>query len=223
MILLVLFSISGCGITNGKAKKAAREYTENKYGQAAKIVKVKKNYKMTGPGGGLLPTGIESDESYNLIMEMEGRQFDVCLIGDGSLYIGYDNYEEDLIKTEVTEDIERDLAIHCEDIFLSYGEIYDKYGTNMIHDSYSDLSSICENGKFAIIFATRDSIDADAVEEYATKYNIEGEKSIFRIEIIQYKDVIPTLSFSSFYEVNDPQYVLDWYTISKDGVEHHNN
>lgn len=68
MIVFVSLSLCGCGITNGKAKKAAREYIGNKYNQDAKIVDVKKNYKFTGQGGGLPPTGIESDESYNLVM-----------------------------------------------------------------------------------------------------------------------------------------------------------
>lgn len=221
IILCVLFSLCGCNIADGKAKKAAQEYAKAKYGQDAKVVKIKKNYKFTGPGGGLLPTGIESDESYNLTMKIENRQFDVCLISDGSEYIGYDNYEEELIKTEIVNDIESSLDIHCEDVFLSYGKIYDKYGANMIHDAYSNLESICENGKFAIIVATYDAINSEKIEEYATKYHIEDEKSILRIEILQYKDVIPWLSFSSFSEVNDPQYMVDWYTIWNGDVMHY--
>ena len=75
IVVLVLLSLCGCGITNSTAKKAAKEYIEDKYGRDAKVVKVSKNYKFTGPGGGLLPDGIASDESYNLIMEMEGITF----------------------------------------------------------------------------------------------------------------------------------------------------
>lgn len=221
MILLVSLSLCGCGIANSRIRKVAQEYIEDKYSQEAKVVKINKNYKLTGPGGGLLPDGIESDESYNLIMEMEGRQFDVCLISDGSGYVGYDNYNENQIKADVIDDVESQLDISCEDIFLSYSELYGKYGTNMIHNFYSDLSSIYENGKFAIIIATYDSINSKKVEEYATKYSVQGEKSILRIEILQYKDEIPELSFSSFSEVNDPKYVLDWYTISNGSVKHH--
>lgn len=223
MILFVSLCLCGCGVTNRTAKKAAQKYIEEKYGQTADIVKVKKNYKLTGPGGGLLPTGAESDESYNLIMDMDGSRFNVCLINDGSDYIGYDNYEEGLINSEVTEEIESELGIRCEDVFLSYGEIYGKYGTNMTHDSYSDLSSIYENGKFAAIIATYDSNDSAKVNAYAEKYSVQDEKSILRIELIQYRDVIPELSFSSFSEVNDPQYALDCYTISNGSVTHHDN
>lgn len=223
IIVLVSFGLCGCSITNSTAKKVAKEYIEDKYGQDAKVVKVSKNYKFTGPGGGLLPDGIASDESYNLIMEMEGSRFDVCLIGDGSDYIGYDNYYENQIKTDVTDDVESELNIRCEDIFLSYSELYGKYGTNMIHDAYSDLSSIYENGKFAIIVATYDSINSEKIEEYAAKYSVQDPKSILRIEIIQYKDFIPELSFSSFSETNNPQYVLNWYTISNGSVTHHEN
>lgn len=221
MLLIISLSLCGCGIINSKAKKAAQEYIEDKYNQDARIVNVKKNYKFTEPGGGLLPTGIESDDSYNLVMEMEGRKFDVYLVNDNSRYIGYDNYEENLIKTEVLSDIENQLDISCEDVFLSYSELYGKYGTNMIHDAYSDLSSIYENGKCAIIIATYDSISADNIERYAATYGIQDEKGILRIEIIQYRDVIPELSFSSFSDVNDPRYVLDWYTISNGSVTHH--
>lgn len=221
MIVLISFGLGGCSITNSAARKVAKEYIEDKYGREAEIVNVSKNYKFTGPGGGLLPNGIASDESYNLVMEMGGSRFDVCLIGDGSGYIGYDNYEENQIKADVTDNVESQLDIRCEDIFLSYSELYGKYGTNMIHDSYSDLASIYENGKFAVIVATYDSIDSEKVEDYAAKYSIQDEKSILRIEIIQYKDTIPELSFSSFSEVNDPQYVLDWYTISNGSVTHH--
>lgn len=221
LIVCSLLGLCSCGFTNSKEKDAAQEYIEKKYGQEAKVVKVNKNYKFTGPGGGLLPDGIASDDSYNFIMEMDGRQFDLCLVNGGSGYIGYDNYEEDLIKVAIIEDIESQLDIRCEDIYMSYGEIYEKYGTNMIHTAYSDLSSICENGRFAIIVATYDSIDTDRIAEYAKKYSVQDEKSILRIEVLQYRDVIPTLSFSSFYEVNDPQYVLDWYTISNGELEHH--
>lgn len=221
LLLIVSFSLCGCGITNSKAKRAAQEYIEDKYGQTAQIKRIKKNYKFTGPGGGLLPTGIKSDESYNLIMEIDGKQFDVCLLGDGSDYFGYDNYEAKLIKSEIVEDIENQFEIYCEDIFLSYGAIYDKYGTNMIHNSYSDLSSIYESGKCAIIVATYDPIDAACVEEYAAKYSVSDEKSLLRIELLQYKDEIPPLSFSSFYLVSDPEYVLDWYTIANGSVEEH--
>ena len=220
MLILVSVGLCGCGISNGKAKKAAQSYIEEKYGQAASIVKIKKNYKFTGPGGGLLPTGIESDESYNFIMEIDGRQFDVCLIGDGSAFIGFDNFEEDQIKADVIDEIESQLDIHCEDVYLSYGEIYEKYGSNMIHDAYSDLASIYENGRFATIIATYDSINSEKVEDYATKYSVQDKKSILRIELIQYKDVIPELSFSSFSEVNDEKYALDWYTISNGTVSH---
>lgn len=223
MMLLISFGLCGCGSTSGKAKKAAQEYLQDKYGQEAKIVKSEKNYNFTGPGGGLLPTGIEPDESYNFVVEMGSEQFDVCLIYDGSKYYGYDNYEAELIKAEVIDDVERQLGISCADAFLSYGEIYEKYGTNMIHEPFSDLASIYENGKFAIIIATYDAINLDKVEEYATKYSVEDEKSILRIEIIQYKDVIPELSFSSFSEVNDPQYALDWCTISNGSVKHHDD
>ncbi len=221
MILLVSFSLCGCGVTNVSAKGAAKEYIKDKYGHDAKVVKINKNYKFTGPGGGLLPDGIESDESYNLTMEMEGSRFDVCLIGGGSDYVGYDNYEEDRIKADVIDDIESQLDIYCEEVFLSYSELYGKYGTNMIHDPYYDLPSIYENGKFAIIVATYDSINSDMMEAYAAKYSVQDEKSILRIEIIQYKDEIPELSFSSFSNVNDPQYALDWYTISNGTITHH--
>lgn len=223
MIVFISFSLYGCGGMNSKVKKAALEYIEDKYGQEAKVVKVKKNYNLTGPGGGLLPTGVESDESCNLIMEMEGRKFDVCLMSDGSNYIGYDNYEADMIESDVLEDIEKSLNILCEEIFLSYSEIYGKYGSNMIHEPNLDLASIYENGKFAVIIATYDSINQDMVEEYAEKYSVKDEKSILRIEILQYRDVIPELSFSSFSEVNDPQYTLDWYTISNGSVTHHDD
>lgn len=221
IILFVSLGLCGCGITNDNAKKIAQKYIEDKYGQNAKVVKVNKNFKFTGPGGGLLPTGIASDETYNLIMEMDGSRFDVCLISDGSSYVGYDNYEADQIRADVIDDVESQLNISCEDILLSYSELYGKYGTNMIHDSYSDLSSIYENGKFAIIVATYDSVNSDMIEKYASKYGVQDEKSILRIEIIQYKDEIPELSFSSFSDVNDPQYVLDWYTISNGSVNHH--
>ena len=230
LVGLMLISISsglcGCGVAKPQdagAERAAMTYIEEKYGQDAQIVNIQKNYKFTGPGGGLLPDGIAPDESYNLRMEMGGRQFDVCLIGDGTTYVGYDNYEEAQIKEDIAAEIENFLDLHCADLFLDYSELYGKYGTNMIHDGYSDLSSIYENGKFASIIATYDAIDADAVEEYATKYSVWDEKSILRIEIIQYKDVIPELGFSSFSEVNDPQYVLDWYTIWNGSVEHHEN
>lgn len=163
ILIFVSFGLCGCGITNSTAKEAAKEYIEDKYGQDAKVVKMSKNYKFTGPGGGLLPDGIASDESYNLIMEMNGSRFDVCLIGDGSSYIGYDNYEENQIKADVTDDVEIQLDIRCENIFLSYSELYGKYGTNMIHSAYSDLLSIYENGKFAIIVATYDSINSEMV------------------------------------------------------------
>lgn len=156
-------------------------------------------------------------------MKIEGKRFDVCLINDGSEYICYDNYKDQQIKVDVLEDVERSLDISCEDMFLTYSKLYGKYGTNLIHDSYSDLSSIYENGKFAVIIATYDSINPDNVEKYASKYATSDEKSILRIEIIQYKDVIPELSFSSFSEVNDPQYALDWYTISNGTVQHHDN
>lgn len=223
MILFVSISLCGCGIANSKTKKVAQEYIKDKYNQDAKIVKVKKNYKFTGTGGGLLPNGIEPDESYSLTLKMEDRQFDVCLIGNGSEYIGYDNYEEELIKTDLQYDIESQLDISCEELFLSYSELYGKYGTNMIHNPYSDLASIYENGEFAIIIATYDSINSQKVEEYAAKYSVQDEKSILRIEILQYKDIIPELSFSSFSDVNDPQYVLDWYTISNGTVKHHDD
>ena len=78
-------------------------------------------------------------------------------------------------------------------------------------------------GKFAIIVATYDSINSDKVEEYAARYSVQDAKSILRIEIIQYKDFIPELSFSSFSETNDSQYALDWYTISNGSVTHHEN
>ena len=221
LVVLSSFGLCGCGAANSTAKKAAKEYVEDKYGKEAKVITSSKNYKFTGQGGGLLPDGIASDESYNLTMEMGGNRFDVCLIGDGSDYIGYDNCEENLIKLDVIDDIESQLNISCEDIFLSYSELYGKYGTNMIHDSYSDLESIYESGKFAAIVATYDSIDSGKVEDYAAKYSVQDEKSILRIEIIQYKDAIPELSFSSFSEVNDPQYALDWYTISNGSVTHH--
>lgn len=220
-MVLSLLGLSACGITNGKAKEAAKDYIEDKYGQDAKVVKIDKNYNLTGAGGGAFPTGIESDESYNIIMEMDGHKFDVCLIGDGDEYIGYDNYEEELIKSDMIEDIESNLLINCEDIFLSYSQLYGKYGDNMLHESYLDLSSIYENGKFAVIVATYDAIDPDYVEQYAAKFYVEDEKCTRRIEILQYKDEIPELGFSSFYEVTDSQYVLDWYTISKGDVEHH--
>lgn len=57
----------------------------------------------------------------------------------------------------------------------------------------------------------------------AAKYSVQDPKSILRIEIIQYKDFIPELSFSSFSETNNPQYVLNWYTISNGSVTHHEN
>lgn len=63
LIVFISFGLCGCGFTNSTAKKAAKEYIEDKYGLDAKIVKVSKNYKFTGPGGGLLPDGIASDES----------------------------------------------------------------------------------------------------------------------------------------------------------------
>ncbi|MBQ0042990.1 MAG: hypothetical protein KBS85_06740 [Lachnospiraceae bacterium] len=221
MIMIITFCLSGCGAMNNEAKEAAREYLADKYGQEVQIVNVRENYKFTGPGGGLLPDGIESDKSYNLVAEMDGRQFDVCLIQDGSKYVGYDNYEEAQIRADVIADIENCLSISTEDVFLSYSELYGKYGTNLIHDSYSDLSSIYENGKFAIIIATYDSIDSDKVTEFASKYSVWDEKSILRMEIIQYSDVIPELSFSSFSEVNDPKFALDWYTIWNGSAEHH--
>ena len=223
LIILTTIGLCGCGAANSTAKKAALQYIDDKYGQDAKIVSMKKNYELTGPGGGLLPTGVESDESYNILMEVAGERFNLCLISDGSGYIGYDNYDASRIQADVIEEVESQLNIHCEDIFLSYGEIYEKYGANMIHDSYSDLASIYENGKFAVIIATYDWIDPDNVEDYAAKYSVQDEKSILRIEIIQYKNVIPPLSFSSFSDVNDPQYVLDWYTIWNGSVTHNVN
>lgn len=79
------------------------------------------------------------------------------------------------MKADVTDDVESQLDIGCEDIFLSYSELYGKYGSNMIHAEYSDLASIYENGKFAIIVATYDSIDPE-------KLRITQPNTVFRMK-----------------------------------------
>lgn len=70
IIVLVSFGLCGCGITNSTAKKAAKEYIEDKYGQDAEVVKVSKNYKFTGPGGGLLP-----ELSFSSFLETNNTQY----------------------------------------------------------------------------------------------------------------------------------------------------
>lgn len=221
LFFLIITILCGCGIVTGKEKKAAQEYIEAKYGQNAKIVKSNKNYNLTGQGNGLPPTGIEADGTYNFVMEIDGQQFDVCLTTNDDVYYGYDNFEEELIKTNVTDDIENHLAITCDEVFLSYSKLYGKYGNNLIHEPFEDIKTLYESGKFAAIIATHDILDEVRIEKYASRFHINSEKSLFRIEIIQYKDTIPELSFSTFSDTTDSDYVQDWYTISRDDVKHH--
>ena len=153
-LLTILLSITfvGCGYTaeelvhmhelkeNGAIN--AIKYIENKYGFKPTVVEKKNMYNDGGSVPDFTPT---PNGMVHVIMEYQGREFDVKISGEVGSFDGADNYQKKEILLSLNDYIVEQYPMVKEAEFYDYEQDYYYFSELLTEDNIKDLVSILEH------------------------------------------------------------------------------
>lgn len=191
MCVMILFIITGCGLSSGEkqkrenyyaqAKENAVNYIENKYGFTPKIEATKCTFDNSDNFSSSCNEEIIVNAKYN------NKSFKVIIDGSKQTKLGIDNYQYDEIVNDLIKIINKDFGTSYKYQFY-YGSYYgNKNGNDEgLIDTYYDGNNLFEIMENSYLRGVVEYIDGDNFENLQDRLTSTNYSILKKLYIVNY-------------------------------------